>query len=118
MTDSLMDEITAPRPPRVWIASLISTVVTLPLAGVALVYAGFSPMACDSCDGAKADRFTASFETAWTVFVCGLVLALITLSASWVLRRRRPPTGLALAVAAPGVVFLATVLFTALIDWP
>ncbi|MER6611385.1 hypothetical protein ABT282_37385 [Streptomyces sp. NPDC000927] len=118
MTENLMDDVTAPRPPRTWIASLLSTVVTLPLACVALMYAGLSPMACDPCNGAEAHRFDASFEPAWTVFTCGLVLALITLVASWVLWRRRPPAGLALAVTAPGVVLLATLVFTAMVDWP
>ncbi|MFF4095183.1 hypothetical protein ACFYYY_15320 [Streptomyces sp. NPDC001834] len=48
----------------------------------------------------------------------GLLLALIALVTSWVLRRRRPPAGLALAVTAPGVVLLATLMFTAMVDWP
>ncbi|MFF2406799.1 hypothetical protein [Streptomyces sp. NPDC058092] len=103
---------------RVWIASLVSTVVTLPLAFFALVFGGLSPMACDSCSEADSDRFDTSFDPAWTVLCCGLVLALIALVASWAFSRRRPPTGLALAVLAPSTVFIAWVAFMALIDWP
>ncbi|MFF1646106.1 hypothetical protein [Streptomyces sp. NPDC058240] len=106
------------RPPRVWIASLISTVVTLPLAFLALVFGGLSPMACDSCSEADAHRFDAGFGTAWTVLCCGLVLALAVLVASWVSSFRRPPAGVFLAVLAPGTVFVAWVMFMALIDWP
>ncbi|MFI9629484.1 hypothetical protein [Streptomyces sp. NPDC052042] len=118
MTDDLTADATATRSPRVWIASLISTIVTLPLACIALFLAGISPMACDSCQGAAARRFDASFGPAWTVFNCGLVLALITLVGSWALWRGRPPAGLFLAVLAPGVVFFAALLFMAMIDWP
>ncbi|MFF2960701.1 hypothetical protein ACFVT1_17695 [Streptomyces sp. NPDC057963] len=114
----MTDVPTAPRPPRTWIASLISTVVTLPLAFFALVFGAFAPMACDSCTEPEAGRFDTSFDPAWTVLTLGLVLALITLVASWAFSRRRPPAGLALAVLAPGVVFFAWVVFMALIDWP
>lgn len=114
MPDNVMDS----RPQRTWIASLISTIVTLPLAFFALVFGGFSPMACDSCEEAEAHRFDASFGPAWTVLTVGLVLALITLVTSWALSRQRPPAALALAVLAPGVVFFAWVVFMALVDWP
>ncbi|MFG3533084.1 DUF983 domain-containing protein [Streptomyces sp. NPDC047917] len=101
-----------------WIASLISTVVTLPLAFFALVYSMLSPMACDSCSEADAHRFDASFGPAWTVSCCGLLLALVILVASWVFTRRRPPTAIALAVAAPATVFFTWVAFMTLINWP
>ncbi|MEL5961169.1 hypothetical protein AADR41_41535 [Streptomyces sp. CLV115] len=101
-----------------WIASLISTVVTLPLAFFALVYSMLSPMACDSCSEADADRFDASFGPAWTVSCCGLLLALVILVASWVLTRRRPPAAIGLAVAAPATVFFTWVAFMTLINWP
>jgi uncharacterized BrkB/YihY/UPF0761 family membrane protein len=112
------EEVTDARPSRTWIASLISTIVTLPLAFFALVFGGLSPMACDSCSEADSDRFDASFDPAWTVLCCGLVLALGVLVASWAFSRRRPPAGLVLAVLAPGSVFVAYVTFMALIDWP
>ncbi|WP_413753335.1 hypothetical protein NRF20_25615 [Streptomyces sp. R-74717] len=114
MPDNVMDS----RPRRTWIASMISTIVTLPLAFFALVFGGLSPMACGSCSEADSDRFDASFGSAWTVLCCGLVLALGVLVASWVFSRRRPPAGLALAVLAPGTVFVAWVTFMALVDWP
>ncbi|MER5849728.1 hypothetical protein ABT126_22450 [Streptomyces sp. NPDC002012] len=112
------EEVTDTRPSRTWIASLISTIVTLPLAFFALVFGGLSPMACDSCEDAEAHRFDTSFDPAWTVLTLGLVLALITLVTSWALSRRRPPAALALAVLAPSVVFFAWVTFMALVDWP
>ncbi|MFD0341593.1 DUF983 domain-containing protein [Streptomyces sp. NPDC127117] len=101
-----------------WVASLISTVVTLPLAFFALVYSMLSPMACDSCSKADADRFDASFGPAWTVSCFGLLLALVILVASWVFTRRRPPTAIGLAVAAPATVFFTWVAFMTLINWP
>ncbi|WP_327368124.1 hypothetical protein [Streptomyces sp. NBC_01217] len=107
-----------PRPSHAWIASLISTVVTLPLAFVVLVFGGLSPMACDSCSESGSDRFDTSFEAAWAVLSCGLVLALIVLIASWVFKRRRPPTCVSLAVLAPGTVVITWAAFMALIDWP
>ncbi|MFF9507967.1 hypothetical protein ACF1BU_20325 [Streptomyces sp. NPDC014724] len=114
MPDNVMDS----RPRHTWIASLISTVVTLPLAFIVLVFGGLAPMACDSCSEADSDRFDAGFDTAWTVLRCGLVLALIVLVASWVLNRRRPPACAALAVLAPGTVVFAWVVFMSLVDWP
>lgn len=101
-----------------WVASLISTVVTLPLAFLALVYSMLSPMACDSCSEADADRFDASFDPAWTVSCCGLLLSLVILVASWVCTRRRPPAAIGLAVAAPATVFFTWVAFMTLVNWP
>ncbi|MFF9351430.1 hypothetical protein [Streptomyces sp. NPDC014734] len=120
MTDPLIRNATstAARTPRAWIASLVSTIVTLPLSCLTLFFAGLSPMACDSCVEAAAHRFDASFEPAWTVLNCGLVSALIALVASWALWRRRPPAGLGLAVLAPAIVVLAALLFTGMVDWP
>lgn len=106
------------RPRHAWIASLLSTVVTLPLTYVALLYSMFVPMACDSCSEADDDRMEATFGPAFTVCCCGLLLALITVVASWALTRRRPPAAIALAVAAPLVVVITWAAFMALIDWP
>ncbi|MGW1409606.1 DUF983 domain-containing protein [Streptomyces sp. NPDC002403] len=123
MPDNVMDDTldtaeTSGSPRHTWVASLISTVVTLPLAFFALVYSMLSPMACDSCSEADAHRFDASFGPAWAVTCCGLLLSLVILVASWVLTRRRPPTAIGLAVAAPATVFFTWVAFMALINWP
>ncbi|THA70794.1 hypothetical protein E6P78_09595 [Streptomyces sp. A0958] len=106
------------RPRRTWIASLASTVVTLPLAFLALAFGALAPMACDSCSEADAHRFDASFAPAWTASRCGLVLALGVLVASWVCARLKPTAAVVLAAAAPVTVFLAWVVFMALLDWP
>ncbi|MEV5204829.1 DUF983 domain-containing protein [Streptomyces sp. NPDC053720] len=116
VTDDAPDSTDSAR--HTWVASLISTVVTLPLAFFALVYSMLSPMTCDSCSEADADRFDASFGPAWTVSCCGLLLALVILVASWVFTRRRPPTAIGLAVAAPATVFFTWVAFMTLINWP
>ncbi|MEW2123701.1 hypothetical protein AB0891_08275 [Streptomyces sp. NPDC007259] len=110
--------VTDDRPRHTWIASLISTVVTLPLAFLAMIYSMMAPMACDSCTDEPSDRFDASFDTAWTVSCAGLVLSLAVLLASWVCTRSRPATAILLAVAAPVTVFLTWVLFMGLVDWP
>ncbi|MFC8537049.1 hypothetical protein ACFUJY_24470 [Streptomyces sp. NPDC057249] len=110
--------VTDDRPRHAWIASLISTVVTLPLAFLALAYSMMAPMACDSCSDEDSDRFDASFGTAWTVSCCGLVLSLAVLLASWVCTRTRPAAAILLAVVAPVTVFLAWAFFMGLVDWP
>ncbi|MER5360900.1 DUF983 domain-containing protein [Streptomyces sp. NPDC002785] len=112
------EETLAPPRPRTWIASLISTFVTLPLAFIALVHSMLSPMACDSCSDADSDRFDASFGPAWTVSCCGLTLAVVALVASWVFNRRRPPVAITLAVLAPATAFVTWVTFMAVVDWP
>ncbi|MFD7498771.1 DUF983 domain-containing protein [Streptomyces sp. NPDC059832] len=113
MPDNVTDS-----PRHTWIASLISTVVTLPLAFFALVHIMLSPIACEYCSETDAHRFDASFGPAWTVTCCGLLLALVILVASWVFTRRRPPTAIGLAVAAPATVFFTWVAFMTLINWP
>lgn len=106
--------------PRAWVAPLISTIVTLPMGLVALFIGGLTPMACDSCNGAAADRFDASFTTAWTVLWIGLVLALIVLIAAWAVPHqvRNAARRVGLALAAPGTVVVTFVAFMALVDWP
>ncbi|WP_405937396.1 hypothetical protein OG338_12410 [Streptomyces sp. NBC_00726] len=101
-----------------WIASLLSTIVTLPLVYVALLYSMLAPMACDSCSDADADRMEATFGPAFTVSCCGLLLALITVVASWAHAKRRPSAAIVLAVAAPSVVGLTWAAFMTIIDWP
>ncbi|MFI7087969.1 hypothetical protein ACIBUR_30795 [Streptomyces anulatus] len=106
--------------PRAWVAPLISTIVTLPMGLVALFIGGLTPMACDSCNGAAADRFDASFTTAWTVLCIGLVLALIVLVAAWAVPHQvhNSARRVGLALTAPTVVVVAFVAFMALVDWP
>ncbi|MET9596066.1 hypothetical protein ABZY45_34835 [Streptomyces sp. NPDC006516] len=116
----MSDDPLSPRAPHAWIAPLISTLLTLPAAGLALLYGGLSPMACDSCNGPQADRFTDSFDTAWAVLSTGLVLSLIVLVASWALpwQRRQDAKRALLATAAPAVVVVTFLAFMALVDWP
>ncbi|MFD5423657.1 hypothetical protein ACFWJT_37290 [Streptomyces sp. NPDC127069] len=105
---------------RAFVAPLVSTLLTLPMALVALFYTGISPMACDSCDTAAAHAFDASFRIAWPVFLAGLLSALVLLVCCWALpwRVRNTARRVGLAFAAPGLVVLATLVFTALVDWP
>uniref|UniRef100_A0AAU3GY44 DUF2752 domain-containing protein n=1 Tax=Streptomyces sp. NBC_01401 TaxID=2903854 RepID=A0AAU3GY44_9ACTN len=116
MPEDLLD----PRTPRAWIGPLISTLVTLPAAGFALLVGGLSPMACDSCNGARAAHFDDSFNPAWALLRVGLALSLIVLVASWALpwRQRQAATRVLLSVAAPAVVAVSLVAFMALVDWP
>jgi hypothetical protein len=99
-----------------WVAPLVSTVVTLPLGFLTLVYAMLSPMACDSCDGAAADRFDASFEVAFPTATVGLLVALVLLITSWSLPHRARRMGFALA--APLTVLVTAMAFAGLLDLP
>ncbi|WP_353944796.1 hypothetical protein ABII15_26595 [Streptomyces sp. HUAS MG91] len=105
---------------RQWIAPLLSTLVTIPGAFFAHVFAGLSGMACDSCTAAQADRFEPSFDRALTVFGWGLALSLLVLVTAWVLpwQRRFAPWRIGLAVAAPFVVVFSCVAFGGIVDWP
>ncbi|MFD4692533.1 hypothetical protein [Streptomyces sp. NPDC058463] len=115
-----MPDLLDTRTPKAWAAPLVSTVVTLPGAALALFFGGLSPMACDSCEGAQEDRFTRSFDSGWAVLCTGLVLALAVLVASWALpwHRRHAANRVLLAVTAPAVVLCAFIAFVALVDWP
>ncbi|MET8504055.1 hypothetical protein ABZV60_05315 [Streptomyces sp. NPDC004787] len=104
---------TNPTPAASWIPALLSTLVTLPLALVSLFYAGLSPMACDSCNGAEADRFDASFDLAFPLFGAGLLLAVVLLIAAWA-----PPRRPVLALAAPLTVVFSVLLFMGILDTP
>ncbi|MEU5808207.1 hypothetical protein [Streptomyces sp. NPDC047718] len=103
-----------------FVAPLLSTLLTLPMGLLALFYAGLSPMGCDSCDTQQADAFDASFEVAWTLFLCGLALVLVLLVACWALpwQRRNAARRVLLALAAPGTVVLSTLVFSAMLDLP
>ncbi|QNE76708.1 hypothetical protein F0344_20625 [Streptomyces finlayi] len=116
----MLDDLTDLRDSRAWIAPLVSTLVTLPLAFFAIVFGGLSPMACDSCSDTESDRFDASFGPAWTVLCCGLVLSLILLVVAWAVpwQQRNAARRVLITVLAPASVFLTYVTFAALIDWP
>ncbi|MFJ4826494.1 hypothetical protein ACIP5L_24830 [Streptomyces bacillaris] len=108
------------RDPRAWISPLICTLVTLPMGLVALFIGGLTPMACDSCNGAEAARFDASFAPAWTVLCVGLLLTLMVLVASWAMpwQVRNTARRVGLSLAAPATTMVTFVAFMALVDWP
>ncbi|MEV6956796.1 hypothetical protein [Streptomyces sp. NPDC051183] len=105
---------------RAHIAPLASTVLTLPLAFLTLLYAGLSPMACDSCGEQAADAFDASFKMAWPVFWAGLAVVLGLLVWCWALpwRMANAPRRVGIAIAAPAVVLLNAVVFGTLLELP
>ncbi|MFE0578297.1 MULTISPECIES: hypothetical protein [unclassified Streptomyces] len=108
------------RHPRAFVAPLVSTLLTLPMAALAFFFAGLAPMACDSCGGEVSARFDASYRIAFPVFGFGLVVVLAVLLSAWALpwRRRNAATRVWLAVAAPAAVVLDFVVFNGLVDWP
>ncbi|MCM9081055.1 MULTISPECIES: hypothetical protein [Streptomyces] len=108
------------RHPRAFVAPLVSTVLTLPLAAVAFFFVGLSPMACDSCGDAASDRFDASYGTAFASFGFGLLLVLAVLVAAWALpwQRRNAAARVWLAVVAPAAVVVDFAVFHGLVDWP
>ncbi|WUH91717.1 hypothetical protein OG900_17440 [Streptomyces sp. NBC_00433] len=120
MSYLLPDYAPTARVPRAWVSPLVSSLVTLPLALVAFLYGSLSAMACDSCDGAEADHFEASFALGYDVLRAALGLSLAVLSVSWALpwRQRNVSTRWVLAVAAPCVAVIGFVLFQGLVDWP
>ncbi|MFJ3878555.1 hypothetical protein ACIPW5_13960 [Streptomyces sp. NPDC090077] len=120
MTENTAAALPDTRDRRAFLAPLLSTVVTVPMGLLSLFYAGISPMACDSCGGEVADAFDASFNTAWPVFLGGLVVVLVVLLASWFLpwRRRNSGRRVVLALVAPGAVLFNTAVFYGLVDWP
>ncbi|MFE6766274.1 hypothetical protein [Streptomyces sp. NPDC057689] len=103
---------------KTWIAPLISTIVTPPLAFYTWVLGVFASVACEACSEAENHGFATSFNTGWILFLCGLALAFLTMVASWVFAQRRPVTTVLLALAAPVTVFLSCALFMAVVDWP
>ncbi|MEV7524938.1 hypothetical protein [Streptomyces sp. NPDC091371] len=115
-----MTELELDRDRRAFIAPLASTLLTLPLAFVSLLYAGLSPMACDSCGTEAADAFDSSFEIAWPVFMVGLVGVFGLLVWCWALpwRTRNAARRVGIAIAAPVVVLVNAVVFWGLLDLP
>ncbi|MCX4628344.1 MULTISPECIES: hypothetical protein [unclassified Streptomyces] len=112
-----MDQDTS-RDKRAFVAPLVSTLLTLPMALVALFFAGLSPMACDSCGEAASDRFDASFGIAFPVFGAGLLLVLVLLVTSWALpwQRRNSARRITFALLAPAAVVLDYIVFAGIID--
>jgi len=115
----MMDNSLANRRRRGWIAPLISTVLTIPAGLFALAFGGLSPMACDSCDGAQAESFTRSFNTAFTVLLVGLAAAAVLLITSWCLTNDENAGRRGLfALLAPTAVLVSLVAFGSLVEWP
>ncbi|MFJ6348765.1 hypothetical protein ACIQKB_04715 [Streptomyces sp. NPDC092046] len=114
------DDARETRGTRTWVPPFLSTLVTLPLSFLALVYVMFSPMACDSCGQEESRRFTESFMPAFATFAVGLLVPLTLLVVGWALPRRvrHTPRRLVLAVCAPFSVFAVWLVFLALVDWP
>jgi hypothetical protein len=112
----------APQAPvsRAWVSPFASSLVTLPLALCAFVYASFSSMACDSCESAASARFEATIAVGYDVLRIVLGLSLAVLLASWTLpwRERYAGTRWVLAALAPCLVVIGFVLFERLVDWP
>lgn len=104
---------------RGWIAPLLSTLVTLPMALIATAFVGLSPMACDPCGGAELERFEDSFDVAINVYQVGLALTAGLLIADYVATwQRRDAPRLILAVLAPISVFCDYLLFAGLLTEP
>ncbi|MFI8278996.1 hypothetical protein ACIGBH_29740 [Streptomyces sp. NPDC085929] len=114
-----MDQDTS-RDKRAFVAPLVSTLLTLPMALVAFFFVGLSPMACDSCGDAASDRFDASYDVAFPVFTTGLLLVLAVLVTSWALpwQRRNSARRIGFALLAPAAVVLDYIVFAGIIDWP
>ncbi|MDG4860457.1 hypothetical protein P8605_20225 [Streptomyces sp. T-3] len=106
--------------PRAWLAPLLSTLVTLPLAFFAYIVVVFSVMACDSCTDADSDRFDSSWDIAFPVYGFGQVVTLGLLIASWSVPAQLRYRGRRMAFAwlAPLSVLGLYVVFWMLIDWP
>ncbi|MFF0449676.1 hypothetical protein ACFYT4_25245 [Streptomyces sp. NPDC004609] len=106
-----MTEDTAPdtRDTGAWFPPLVSTLITLPLAYVALIGVAFSPMSCNTCTGAEHDRLW----TAMRLFLGGLLVPLGLLIASWVLpwRERNIVRRRTMSLLAPTAVGVLYVLF-------
>ncbi|WP_306318903.1 MULTISPECIES: hypothetical protein [unclassified Streptomyces] len=108
------------RPNRQWVAPLISSVVTLPAAFFAHLFASLMAMACDSCGDAALARFEPSYERAYTVFGWGLTISLLVLATAWLLpwHERYAVRRIGFSAAAPIAVVVTFVAFMVMIDWP
>ncbi|WP_328335883.1 MULTISPECIES: hypothetical protein [unclassified Streptomyces] len=102
--------------PKAWLAPLVSTLVTLPVAVFSFGIVGLSAMACDSCSDAELKRFDPSYNTGFIAFLIGLTISLALLIASWALPPQRHRATVSLL--APITPVLAYLLFRGLVDWP
>ncbi|MFE2424237.1 hypothetical protein [Streptomyces hokutonensis] len=102
------------------VGQLIATVVTLPAALFAYVIGSLTPMACDSCDGAEAEHFTRSFDTAFTLLRVGLLTSLALLLVSWGLPQTEENAArrAVFAVLAPSTVVFSFLLFEGMVPYP
>ncbi|MEV1027095.1 hypothetical protein [Streptomyces sp. NPDC050264] len=105
---------------RHWVAPLVSSVVTLPGAFFAYVFAGLAPMACDSCTEAQVSAFQPSFDRAYTVFGLCLTVSLLCLATAWLLpwQERFAARRVGFAVLAPCAVLVTYLVFVGMVDWP
>ncbi|CAM5522431.1 hypothetical protein SRIMHP_40410 (plasmid) [Streptomyces rimosus subsp. rimosus] len=103
-----------------WIAPLVSTIVTLPIALFFFGLVGLSAMACDSCGGEEAQRYSHSVTQGVVGLLLGLVVAGVFLAVSWVLpwRQRNAARRTVFAVLAPCILGLSCVVFFALVARP
>ncbi|MFJ3975776.1 hypothetical protein [Streptomyces sp. NPDC090021] len=110
----------ADRHPRAFVAPLVSTLLTLPMAAVAFFFVGLAPVACDSCGGAVSDRFDDSYHLAFPVFGIGMAVVLVLLLCARALPWRRGNAAARVwpAVIAPAAVVLDFIVFHGLVDWP
>ncbi|MFJ8828294.1 hypothetical protein ACIREE_42115 [Streptomyces sp. NPDC102467] len=105
---------------RHWVAPLLSSVVTLPGAFFAYVFAALAPMACDACTDAQAAAFDPSFDRAFTVFGFSLTVSLLVLATAWLLpwEERFAARRVGFAALAPGAVLVTYLIFLGMVDWP
>ncbi|MEU4849217.1 hypothetical protein [Streptomyces gilvosporeus] len=100
--------------PNAWIAPLASTAITAITGFFAVIVGMMSPMVCDSCSSAEADRF----GTLFLAYFCGLLVPVALLLASWILpwRRKYAVIRIVLAALAPCSVVALVVLYYMLIN--
>ncbi|MGK5630324.1 hypothetical protein [Streptomyces sp. URMC 123] len=109
-----------PRARGAWIAPLLATLVTLPIAFFLTTGAMLAPMGCDPCNGADSARFSESFTVAFRVYLVGLLIPAAMLVTSWALPRRRRHTRARITLAAltPCALVLLYLLFMVMLDYP
>ncbi|MGG2461617.1 hypothetical protein ACO0M4_17655 [Streptomyces sp. RGM 3693] len=119
-----MEDVTLPldveRDSYAWVGPLASTVVTVVVGFFALVFAGFSAMACDACSGEKAHGFDSSISTAISVLQVGFLMPAALLLASWGLpwERRNAGRRAMFALMAPLSIVGLFVVSMAIVNWP
>ncbi|MEU2363305.1 hypothetical protein ACFIN9_18315 [Streptomyces noursei] len=108
------------RDSRAWVGPLVSTVVTVVVGFFALVFVGFSAMACDACSSEKAHGFDASFSTAISALQVGFLVPAALLLASWGLpwERRNAGRRAMFALMAPLSIVGLFVVSMVIVNWP